>query len=111
MIEITIDKNIIIATVTGGLDVETSDELKSILAEKMTDKTHCILNVSKIEYMNSYGINALINFKRDYGNVCVINNKENLLVSKVIDLIGLGKFMNVFFSVDEALEKWAGLRE
>jgi anti-anti-sigma factor len=111
MIEITIDKNIIIATVIGGLDVGTSDALKKILAEKMANATHSILDISQVDYLNSYGINALITFKRDYENVCLVNAQNNLLISKIVDLIGLENFMDIFFSVEEALEKWDVLRE
>lgn len=80
----------------GEVDIYTVDSLKKAMEEVMNKKTKdVILDLERLEYIDSTGLGALISMKGKYKDISLhlINLKSN--VKKLFDMTGLTKIFLV----------------
>ena len=96
---------VVIITVSGRVDSNTSPELNETLTERAEHKKHLILDLHEVDYMSSAGVRALVSALRS----CQRHRRKMLLahlsarVSEVIDLAGLRSVFEIYDSVGAAL--------
>lgn len=86
----------------SGMDIITKAE-EAVRA----DIKKCIIDISKLRYINSAGIGILITiltkFRNKGGEVCLLNPSEN--VQKLLIITKLNAIFNIAETMDEAVEK------
>ena len=91
---------------TGPLDSATHDALKSFL-DPMAVQPHAriVLDCENLAYVNSRGLTLLARYQRmAASNLSFFGIAAmNVRICKAIDLLGLGKMMKLYPSVDDAL--------
>ena len=107
-LEITVkhEGDVCIMSLVGEVDVYTSPGLKRDLVEAI-DKgcVHAIVDLSKVEFMDSSGLGALVSglrrIKERSGSIKLAGPREQIL--KVFRVTGLDKVFPIFETVEDAL--------
>ncbi|ENK0839148.1 anti-sigma F factor antagonist [Clostridium sporogenes] len=98
----------LIVTMTGELDHHSAEEVRNIIDDRLDRENlnKLILDFSKVNFMDSSGIGVVIGRYKKLslrnGNVCLTNVQE--AVRRVFELSGMFKIVNLYDSVDEAVE-------
>lgn len=106
---IDIDQSTILANLSGKIiDTTTSNELVSNIVEKLSpERNKVILNLEKIEYINSNGLNSLIAIltktRTRGGEVILCNINEK--VEKLLLITKLNSVFNIESSIENAQKK------
>src|SRR5262249_5391709 len=97
-----------VVSVVGRLDSVTADEYRNairVLVE--TGATHVVVDLEDLRYISSAGMSALVLtsrwLKEKNGLFAVANLRDT--VQSVIELCGIGKLLDIFPTVPEALTR------
>ena len=95
-----------IVRVAGPLDSATHDAFKNFLDPLVVQPhSRIVLDCGNLAYVNSRGLTLLARYQRvaasnlSFFGIAAVNVR----ICKAIDLLGLGKMMKLYPSVDEAL--------
>ena len=96
-----------IVHIVGQMDTGTLEQRKNILEDliqKNPQKFFLILDLDKLEYINSRGIGFLAecNEKIIKGNGKMVIARPTANVSDILKVVGLDNFIKTFASMDEA---------
>ena len=98
---------ILIATLIGELDHSSAEEVRIKIDDRIDrdDISKVILNFSKVTFMDSSGIGAVVGrykkIKNKGGQLCIVETSKN--VDKIFELAGLYKLIDKYNTVDEAV--------
>lgn len=103
----TIEPHTQVVAVVGEIDVYTVEVLrKGVLAELETGRSHVVLNLDGVRYIDSAGLALVLEIfhrcKRVDGALSIICNEPRIL--KVFALTGLGKVVAIHADEERALE-------
>ncbi len=92
----------------GEIDVYTSTQLKQEIADVIGQGTKfLVLNLSKVEYLDSTGLGLLIGalkrLRENEGNLCIVS--PSVRIVRVFEITGLYKIFKIYASEAEAAEK------
>jgi anti-sigma B factor antagonist len=98
----------VIINISGSLDIYTSTDFKTFILEKnQSAYSNIIINMEKLNYIDSSGIGMLIKImnqiKESGGNFYIANMKEQLM--KLFTVAGLSAYFN-FIPEKEFKEKF-----
>jgi len=94
--------------VEGEVDVYTSPQLKQEIVN-LTDTgvKHIIIDLSKVEYLDSTGLGVLIGalkrLREVEGNLALVGPGMRIL--RIFEITGLDKIFDIYSSADEAAAK------
>lgn len=100
-------EEILIATLIGELDHNSAEEVRIKIDDRIDrdDISKVILNFSKVTFMDSSGIGAVVGrykkIKNKGGELCIAETGKN--VDRIFELAGLYKLINKYDTVDEAV--------
>ena len=102
---IEIKRNIIVFTFKGQLDAFSEKQFKTFISNTLKkDPQPLIIDLSKIDFLDSSGLGALVQISKACKNLklgfSVIGNSR---VSQTIKLVRLGDFINLKPTLEEAL--------
>ena len=93
--------------VTGPLDSETHDSLKELLDPLVKQsRVRIVLDCQNLSYVNSKGLMLLARYHRtavqnlSFFGIAALNSR----ILKAIDLLGMGKLVRLYPTVEEALQ-------
>ncbi len=93
--------------VTGPLDSETHDSLKELLDPMVKQsQVRIVLDCEHLSYVNSKGLMMLARYHRtavqnlSFFGIAALNAR----ILKAIDLLGMGKLVKLYPTVEEALQ-------
>lgn len=98
---------ILIATLIGELDHSSAEEVRIKIDDRIDrdEISKVILNFSKVTFMDSSGIGAVVGrykkIKNKGGQFCIAETSKN--VDKIFELAGLYKLIDKYNTVDEAV--------
>lgn len=98
---------ILIVTLIGELDHNSAEEVRIKIDDRIDrdDISKVILNFSKVTFMDSSGIGAVVGrykkIKNKGGKLCIAETGKN--VDRIFELAGLYKLINKYDTVDEAV--------
>ncbi len=95
--------------INGEIDLYNAPKLKDIINKHIeTQKYNIIINLLKVNYIDSSGIGALIsslaNLKKCQGSLKIINISQS--VRKVFELTKLTSFFELFDTEDDAIKSY-----
>ena len=100
------DGNTAVVSVSGRLDAVTAEEYRTavrVLVE--TGATRVVVDLQELRYISSTGMSALVLtarwLKEKNGRFGIASLRES--VQSVIEMCGIGKLVNIYPSVPEAL--------
>ncbi len=98
-LHLTIDTTTVVTVVTaaGELDTVTAPDLQLALDEALGHaRRHLLLDLAKVTFISSAGINVLVNVHRAYAEVPVMLHLiASRMVSRTLDLLGLDELFVV----------------
>ena len=105
---ISMNKNTLIAKMIGELDHHTAEKARDKLEENIINKSakNLIFDFKDLTFMDSSGIGMIIGrFKL----ISALGGKVNIVcdnrqIERIITMSGLKKIINVFRSLDDAIE-------
>lgn len=106
---ITIANNILIVELKGDVDHNSSYDIKLKIDEEIKKNpiTTLILDMNKLEFMDSSGIGLILGryklLKSLGGTVVIVNPSPHIL--KIINMSGLHKIIYVYNSMEEAISE------
>lgn len=91
--------------ISGEVDIYSGEELKNCLDELINDGQHVLLNISKTDYIDSFGLSLLISFRKKLGK---LGRKFGLCcpqsyVKRILNLTKLYDFLSVYENEEMAL--------
>lgn len=97
-----------ILDVEGEVDVYTSASLKQEISAAVSDGVkYIVLNLSKVEYLDSTGLGLLIGalkrLKENQGNLVIAS--PSVRIMRVFEITGLYKIFSIYPTEAEAAEK------
>ena len=98
---------ILIVTLIGELDHSSAEEVRIRIDDRIDrdDISKVILNFSKVTFMDSSGIGAVVGrykkIKNKGGNLLIAETSKN--VDRIFELAGLYKLIEKYSTVDEAV--------
>lgn len=98
---------ILITTLIGELDHSSAEEVRIRIDDRISrdDISKVILNFSKVTFMDSSGIGAVVGrykkVKNKGGHLCIAETSKN--VDRIFELAGLYKLIDKYNTVDEAV--------
>lgn len=98
---------ILIVTLIGELDHSSAEEVRIRIDDRIDrdDISKVILNFSKVTFMDSSGIGAVVGrykkIKNKGGNLLIAETSKN--VDRIFELAGLYKLIEKYNTVDEAV--------
>ena len=101
------ENEILIATLIGELDHNSAEEVRIKIDDRIDrdDISKVILNFSKVTFMDSSGIGAVVGrykkIKNKGGQLCIPQTSRN--VDRIFELAGLYKLIDKYNTVDEAV--------
>lgn len=101
------ENEILIVTLIGELDHNSADEVRIKVDDRIDrdNVSKVILNFSKVTFMDSSGIGAVVGrykkIKNKCGRLCVADTSKN--VDRIFELAGLYKLIDKYNTVDEAV--------
>ena len=105
-IEIREKEEIIIVDVSGEIDLYNAPEIKEAIKEQMDNKKKkVIINLEKVNYIDSSGIGALIsslsNLRKVGGDLKLLHVYDS--VKKVLELTKLTSFFGIYDNEEKAI--------
>lgn len=104
----------LIASLTGELDHHSAKTIKDMLETAIVNKSaqNMVFDLTNLTFMDSSGIGLIIGRYKLItaigGKVCIASKSKTL--NRLIGMSGLTKLMEIFQSVDQALESMQGGR-
>ena len=94
---------LMVVAIVGKLDANTIGEFQK--SSSLWPVTPTVLDLSRLEYMSSSALRALLQLKRDFGKqgVPVVIAGSDGLVDKVLRVSGFEQIFVLFPSVDDAV--------
>lgn len=98
----------LIVKMAGELDHHSAEEVRNVIDDRLDRENlnKLILDFTKVNFMDSSGIGVVIGRYKKLslkdGKVCITNVQEP--VRRVFELSGMFKIVNLYDSVDEAIE-------
>lgn len=98
---------ILIVTLIGELDHSSAEEVRIKIDDRIErdDIRKVILNFSKVTFMDSSGIGAVVGrykkINNKDGKLCIAETSKN--VDRIFEMAGLYKLINKYNTVDEAV--------
>jgi len=94
--------------VEGEVDVYTSTSLKQEISQSVSEGVkYIVLNLSKVEYLDSTGLGLLIGalkrLRENQGNLVIVS--PSMRIMRVFEITGLYKIFNIYATTAEAAEK------
>lgn len=105
--EVGESKNYQLFRLTGLLDAFSEPTFRKVLEQCLDDgPSHIILDLSKIDFVDSSGLGALVQLvkkaKDSNGSLQIVTNAR---VTQTVKLVRLEKFLSLRPSVDDALKE------
>ena len=103
-----INETTYILEIEGEVDVYTSPQLKQdILQLAETGVNYIIINLSKLEYLDSTGLGVLIcglkRLREANGNLALVGPGMRIL--RIFEITGLNKIFNIYATEEDATAK------
>ena len=97
--------NIIVFTFKGQLDSFSEKQFKNFITNNLKeDSLPFVIDLSKIDFLDSSGLGALVQTSKEYKNLkldfCVVGNSR---VAQTIKLVRLGEFLNLKSDLEQAI--------
>ncbi len=97
-----------ILSLEGEVDVYTSIQLKQDIAAILDEGvTHVILNLARVEYLDSTGLGVLIGtlkrLRENGGNLVIVGPAMRIM--RIFEITGLYKIFAIYQTEEEAAEK------
>lgn len=97
-----------IVDLEGEVDVYTSTQLKQDIARIIDEGVKfVVLNLSKVEYLDSTGLGVLIGslkrLKENEGNLVIVS--PSVRIMRVFEITGLFKIFHIYQNLEEAAQK------
>lgn len=94
--------------IEGEVDVYTSPQLKQeIVKIAETGVKHLVINLSKVEYLDSTGLGVLIGglkrLRESDGNLILVG--PNMRILRIFEITGLDKIFDIYQTEEEASTK------
>jgi anti-sigma B factor antagonist len=94
--------------VEGEIDVYTSTQLKEAIVSTISEGvTHVVMNLSKVEYLDSTGLGVLIGalkrLREKQGNLIIVS--PSMRIMRIFEITGLYKIFTIYQTEDEAASK------
>lgn len=108
--EIRTEKGLAVMSISGQLNAFTLRDLKAEFKELMDARHYkLVLDLEKVNYVDSYGIGAIIAFTHQVrnrnGDLKLFGMEED--VRKVFDLLGTSKVLGIFETEQEAINSFS----
>jgi anti-sigma B factor antagonist len=105
--EITEREGTVIVGFSGDVDLQSSPEARKILLECVARKMPVLVDLSKVDYIDSSGIASLVEAlqtaRKGGGNLFIVSASEAAL--KVLELARLDKVFTICNTIDDAIEQ------
>ena len=98
---------VLVVRLKGRLDISRSESFeKTVMSMVNEQPLNMAINFSRVTYMSSSGIRALLSIYRAAGSVDAVMCLCEVppVVKKVIDVVEIGQIFKVFDREDEAIE-------
>ena len=96
--------NIIVFTFKGQLDAFSEKQFKSFVTDNQKNELPFVIDLTKIDFLDSSGLGALVQTAKECKKLklsfSVVGNSR---VAQTIKLVRLGDFLNLKFSLEDAL--------
>ena len=106
-LEIALRENggVTVIDVSGEVDIYSGEELRQCIDEVAGDSQHVLLNISKTDYIDSFGLSLLISFRKKLGKLGKMFGLCNpqSYVRRILNLTKLYDFLSVFENEEKAL--------
>ena len=104
--KITKYDNAIVINFSGDIDLQSSPEARKVLLKYVSDKKTILVDLSKVEYIDSSGIASLVEAlqtsRKEGSNLFLVEVSE--AASRVLELARLDKVFKIFTTIEEALK-------
>ena len=103
--------NVDVMRVSGRIDLVTSNTLKDSIRERLHEKRlFLVLNMERVDFINSSGLGALVSILKD---VRLVNGRlilSNLApyVQEIFEITQLSNVFEIFGTEQEAIDSFAG---
>jgi anti-anti-sigma factor len=94
------DEGFVVLSVLGEVDMATASEFQGHLARAATNGSPVIVDLSEIAFIDSSGLREL-HRAADVAQIVVVTG-GNRIVSRIVDLTGLGSIVSVCDDIDAA---------
>jgi anti-sigma B factor antagonist len=105
--DITEREGTVIVGFSGDVDLQSSPEARKILLECVARKMPVLVDLSRVDYIDSSGIASLVESlqtaRKSGGNLFIVSASEAAL--KVLELARLDKVFTICNTIDDAIEK------
>ena len=105
--EITEREGTVIVGFSGDVDLQSSPEARKILLECVARKMPVLVDLSRVDYIDSSGIASLVESlqtaRKGGGNLFIVSASEAAL--KVLELARLDKVFTICNTIDDAIEQ------
>lgn len=104
-----LETDVVLLQLEGSLDFDSEIYFKKILENIIGEgKYRLILDMTKVEYANSYGFNAisatLSKVRKMNGDIKLLNVRQNVFT--LLQLVGFTKSFEFFNSLEKVLESY-----
>jgi anti-sigma B factor antagonist len=100
-------EGIVVLSLIGRLDSNTSDEFERMLLEKVHEgETRFVLDFEELDYISSAGLRVLLKatkeLKKTSGRLCLCSIRD--YIREVFDMSGFSSFLPIHPDVQESLK-------
>ena len=98
-----------ILSLSGELDLTAAPSFLGHLKRASDGGTHIVLDLSGLRYMDSTGINALLNARQKFAQTGrrIVLAAVPVTIRRILDIIAVEELIPVFPTVDEAIQSLA----
>lgn len=98
-----------VVTLSGDLDLATAAELRNLLQETLIERSHLVLDMSDLRFLDSTGIGVLVRIHKRakaIGGVLAFAEVPDNVV-KILEVTCLDRVFPVYPAVDDALSEFS----
>jgi anti-anti-sigma factor len=97
-----------VVDIRGEIDIATADALGERLDQAADGADFLVVSLAECPYIDSSGLRVLVRMSRELGPSFAVVVPPSTQTRRIFDITGLAHQMDVFDSVDEALESMEG---
>lgn len=103
-----------VLTLSGRLDLVSSSTLKDTIRQRLADRrTHLVLDMGNVHFINSSGLGALISALRDIrvSGGRIVLSRMAPYIEEIFTITGLTRVFDCYATVNEAVDSFAPLTQ
>jgi anti-anti-sigma factor len=104
MFNVEVIDSIVIIKVQGEINYDYSFKLEDFLNAETEKYETFIIDLSNLNYINSYGLNVLVRLKNKRRNTAIIIPNKQSIVYKVFEVTNIHRLIDVYSNMSEAID-------